>query len=60
MIRHFIFVVANLFQIPNELKYIKIEFNLKLKYLKKKNLKTQRDSKILLVRFQKFQRFSIL
>lgn len=60
MIRHFIFVVANLFQIPNELKYIKIEFNLKLKYLKKKNLKIQRDSKILLVRFQKFQRFSIL
>lgn len=60
MIRHFIFVVANLFQIPNELKYIKTEFNLKLKYLKKKNPKTQRDSKILLVRFQKFQRFSIL
>lgn len=60
MIRHFIFVIANLFQIPNELKYIKIEFNLKLKYLKKKNSKTQRDSKILLVRFQKFQRFSIL
>lgn len=60
MIRHFIFVVANLFQIPNELKYIKIEFNLKLKYLKKKNPKTQRDSKILLIRFQKFQRFSIL
>lgn len=59
MIRHFIFVVANLFQIPNELKYIKIEFNLKLKYLKNKNPKTQRDSKILLVKFQKFQRFSI-
>lgn len=46
MIRRFVFVVVNLSQIPNELKYIKIEFNLKLKYLNKKNPKTQRNSKI--------------
>lgn len=47
MIRRFVFIVVNLSQIPNELKYIKIEFNLKLKYLNKKNPKIQRDSKIL-------------
>lgn len=47
MIRCFVFVIVNLSQIPNELKYIKIEFNLKLKYLNKKNPKTQRNSKIL-------------
>lgn len=46
MIRRLIFVVVNLSQISNELKYIKIEFNLKLKYLNKKNPKTQRNSKI--------------
>lgn len=46
MIRCFVFVIVNLSQIPNELKYIKIEFNLKLKYLNKKNPKTQRNSKI--------------